>query len=79
MGVFAARKSKKVKSLCPSLTNSESASFDTILVHAVDLSSEHRTIDALSCFELAVSISKDEGERHTALFNLAVLQKDLQR
>ncbi len=74
-----AKKNNRVKLKCPGMPAKRQSSFDDILQYAADISSSHRSLEARDCFELAVELAKDDKERNIALYNLAVVQKDLHR
>ncbi len=74
-----AKKSRRLKSQCPGMPASRQKSFDDVLHYAAEISSAHRSLEAHECFSLAVSLATNEKERNIALYNLAVVQKDLNR
>lgn len=77
--IIPAKKSKRSKSQCPGMPASRQKSFDDVLQYAAEISTAHRSLEAHDCFALAVSLAVDGKERNIALYNLAVVQKDLRR
>ena len=79
LSVSSFKKQKEPKSSCPGIKSSSSLAFDDVIQHAADLASARREKDAHDCFSLAASIANNDEERNVAYFNLAVIQKELQR
>ena len=77
--IIPAKKSKRLMAQCPGMPASSQKSFDDVLQYAAEISSAHRSLEAHECFALAVALADDDKERNLALYNLAVVQKDLRR
>ena len=74
-----AKKKRKSHPSCPGLPVSGKNTFEDVLHYAAGLSSAKRHMDAHLCFENAIANAATEQDRNIARFNLAVVQKDMQR